>query len=211
VLHFKTLCQKEKFWESCESTPPRNMPATPSKLNTSSIVLRRSPRLNPPPRRSPRIEEQKQLPDEGVPEMDVGRAGIPDVHSPRLVHASPRSGTTPKSKSSTPSSARSPYVTPNIKTTPMSESSTSSKSTVTFRRTICAVQNFNGAEPSSCVKQRSVKRFFLGSSDESQEKEPKRKKIETHPASVLDHPISRLAVAGAVIIAIAVVFIRSFV
>ena len=95
------------------------MPATPSKLNTSSIALRRSPRLNPPPRRSPRIEEQKQRPDEGVPEMDVGRAGIPDVHSPRLVHASPRSGTTPKSKSSTPSSARSPYVTPNIKTTPL--------------------------------------------------------------------------------------------
>lgn len=23
VLHFKTLCQKEKFWESCESTQPR--------------------------------------------------------------------------------------------------------------------------------------------------------------------------------------------
>lgn len=108
------------------------MPATPCKLNTSSIVLRRSPRLNPPPRRSPRIEEQKQRQDEGVPEMDVGRAGIPDVHFPRLVHASPRSGTTPKSKSSTPSSARSSYVTQNIQTTPKSESSTSSKSTVHF-------------------------------------------------------------------------------
>ena len=182
------------------------MPATPSNLNTSSIVLRRSPRLNPPPRRSPRIEEQKQRQDEGVPEMDVGRAGIPDVHSPRLVHASPRSGTTPKSKSSTPSSVRSSYVTQNIQTTPKSESSTSSKSTVTFRRTICAVQNFNGAETPSCVKRRSVKRFSLGSLDESQEKEPKRKKIGTHTAIALDHPISRF-----VIIAIAVVFIRSFV
>ena len=182
------------------------MPATPSKspfkLNTS-IVPRRSPRLNPPPRRSPRIEEQKQRQDEAVPE-------IPDVQSPRLDHITPRFRT-PKSKSPTPPSARSPYVTPNIKTTPKSESSTSSKSTVTFRRTICAVRNFNGTEPPSSVKRRSVKRFFLVSSDESQDKEAKRKKIGTHTASFLDHPISMLAVAGALIIAIAVVVVRSFV
>ena len=181
------------------------MPATPCKLNTSSIVLRRSPRLNPPPRRSPRIEEQKQRQDEGVPEMDVGRAGIPDVHFPRLVHASPRSGTTPKSKSSTPSSARSSYVTQNIQTTPKSESSTSSKSTVHFDGPFVQFKISTEPKPRA-VKRRSVKRFSLGSLDESQEKEPKRKKIGTRTAIALDHPISRF-----VIIAIAVVFIRTFV
>jgi hypothetical protein len=211
----------------CITIPPMSTTPikSPFKLNTS-IVPRRSPRLNPPPRRSPRIEEQKQHQDEAkspsVPDKEpagtnkannegsprlvvVGRAIVPDVRS----RVSPRFRTTPKSKSSTPSSARSPILDNVTPKTPKSESSTSSKSTVTFRRTICAVQNFDEAYPPSDVRRQSVKRFFIESSDESPEDEPKCiKKIGTHTARLMDHPISVLTFTGVVMIAIAAVVVR---
>lgn len=123
---------------------------------------RRSPRLNPPPRRSPRIKQQNERhadhadsPSVPIQPSTTSREQVNDNNGAVL---SSRRSSQLRNNMRTPSPEA--VVTPNCKRTPKAKTSSSKKSAVKFERNIRTVQRFNGSDPPSSVKRISGKRLF---------------------------------------------------
>jgi len=138
----------------------------------ATMKIRRSPRLNPPPRRSPRLNPPtrrspriKQLNERHADHADSPSVPIEKYTTSReqdndnneAVLSSRRSSQL-RNKMRTPSPKA--VVTPNCKRTPVPKTSSSKKSAVKFERNIRTVQRFNGSDPPSSVKRISGKRLF---------------------------------------------------
>ena len=125
--------------------------------------IRRSPRLHPPPRRSPRIKEQV------VPQTQIEKQQ--EIKNQNEQETTPRSFSprqTPPSKSIAPKSA------------------SKTSSSVKFRRTIVHEQRFHKEQPASTIRRRKSsskksnsaggKRLFRSSVDEGSQENRKRLK-----------------------------------
>ena len=130
--------------------------------------IRRSPRLHPPPRRSPRIKEQSS-------------PVVPQTHPEKKQQDKNKNQNHEQEK--TPRSY-SPRQTPSKSIVPKSASKTSSS--VKFRRTIVHEQRFHKEQPASTVRRRKSsskksnsaggKRLFRSSIDEGPKENRKRLK-----------------------------------
>lgn len=129
--------------------------STTMKLNiTNSQELRRSPRLNPRPRRSPRIKELNESDTEDVaptetPDHDANEEGV-------VVRRHP---TGSRSSTNTPSSNNDTMTTPKSKSTSKTASSSKTASAVKFRHNSVS-QLFHSTDPASHVRRASGKRLF---------------------------------------------------
>jgi len=165
--------------------------------------VRRSPRLHPPPRRSPRIKEQSSpvVPQHPKKQQDIQNKNEQE--------------TTPRSYS--------PRQTPSKSIAPKSASKTSSS--VKFRRTIVHEQRFHKEQPASTVRRRKSsskkstsaggKRLFRSSIDEGSQENRKRLKNTVTKAQYKGLLGRRkknaiIITTGFVSIAVAIVFIGRF-
>ena len=167
--------------------------------------IRRSPRLHPPPRRSPRIKERQSSPV--VPQTHSEKQQEIQKHEQEMTQRSYSPRQTPPSKSITPKSA------------------SKTSSSVKFRRTIVHEQRFHKEQPASTVRRRKSsskkstsaggKRLFRSSVDEGSQENRKRLKntvTKAQDKGLLGRRKKKAVIitTGFVGIAIAIVLIGKF-
>ena len=154
--------------------------STTMKLNiTNSQELRRSPRLNPRPRRSPRIKELNESDTEDVaptetPDRDANEEGV-------VVRRHP---TGSRSSTNTPSSNNDTMTTPKSKSTSKTTSSSKTASAVKFRHNSVS-QLFHSTDPASHVRRASGKRLFRTASTAEEQGHHRSKRVKNGEKLIL--------------------------